>query len=120
MLVSDEVHEGADKTALSRARQVLAQACRQMLGLTGTLSNGYASSLFRLYYILMPGVRQEFAYDGERRWIGLHGKMQTITKSRYKEKEAARRGWAQKATEKYRRECRSHARSLGLTRPGWA
>lgn len=92
MLVSDEVHEGADKTALSRARQVLAQACRQMLGLTGTLSNGYASSLFRLYYILMPGVRQEFAYDGERRWIGLHGKMQTITKSRYKEKEAAKRG----------------------------
>ncbi|HVU70043.1 MAG TPA: DUF6094 domain-containing protein, partial [Ktedonobacteraceae bacterium] len=36
-------HEGADKTALSRAREALASACGRMLGLTGTLSNGYAS-----------------------------------------------------------------------------
>lgn len=85
LLVSDEVHEGADGTALDQARQVLARTCGHMIGLTGTLSNGYASSLFRLYYTLMPSVRAEFAYDDTRRWIRLHGKMQTTRKTRYEE-----------------------------------
>ncbi|HVU68458.1 MAG TPA: hypothetical protein VHD63_15070, partial [Ktedonobacteraceae bacterium] len=82
-LIADEMHEGADKTALSRAREALASACSRMLGLTGTLSNGYASSLFRLYYTLMASVRAEFSYHDTMRWVRLHGKMQTTTKSRY-------------------------------------
>lgn len=83
LLIADEMHEGADGTALDQARQVLARMCGHMIGLTGTLSNGYASSLFRLYYTLMPSVRKDFAYEDTRRWIRLHGRMQTVRKDRY-------------------------------------
>ena len=83
LLIADEVHEGADGTALDQARQVLANACGHLLGLTGTLSNGYASSLFRLYYVIMRQVRKDFEYSDVHRWIKLHGKMRTTQKSRY-------------------------------------
>ncbi|GHO59191.1 DUF6094 domain-containing protein [Ktedonobacter robiniae] len=86
MLLADEVHEGSDGTALDFARQKLANACKNMMGLTGTLSNGYAGSLFRLYYIMSRSVRQRFGYHEQERWIDLYGKRQTTQKT-YKEKE---------------------------------
>ncbi|GHO49170.1 DUF6094 domain-containing protein [Ktedonospora formicarum] len=86
MLLADEVHEGSDGTALDFARQKLANACKHMLGLTGTLSNGYAGSLFRLYYTMNRSVRQTFGYHEQERWIDLYGKRQ-ITQKTYKEKE---------------------------------
>jgi hypothetical protein len=84
-LIADEVHEGADGTALDQARQLLSHACGRMLGLTGTLSNGYASSLFRLYYVIMRQVRQQYQYDAVKQWIRDHGKMQMVQKSKYDE-----------------------------------
>ena len=86
LLIADEVHEGADGTALDFARQSLAEACGKKLGLTGTLSNGYSRSLFRLYYVLNPSVRRDFQYDEAERWVDLYGKRQTTLKT-YKEKE---------------------------------
>lgn len=84
-LIADEMHEGADGTALDQARQLLTSACGRMMGLTGTLSNGYASSLFRLYYGIMRQVRQQYQYDATRQWIRDHGKMQMVQKSKYEE-----------------------------------
>jgi Uncharacterised methyltransferase family (DUF6094) len=86
MLLADEVHEGTDGTALDFARQRLINACGRTLGLTGTLSNGYSGSLFRLYYTLSRGVRESFGYHETERWIDLYGKRQTTEKI-YKEKE---------------------------------
>ncbi len=83
LLIADEAHEGADGTALDFARQSLANACGRMLALTGTLSNGYASSLFRLFYLMLKLVRQQFQYEDMERWIDLHGKRQMVQKSRY-------------------------------------
>lgn len=85
LLAADEMHEGSDGTALDFARQRLAAACGRVIGLTGTLSNGYSASLFRLYYMLNPEVRKDFGYDEESRWIDLYGKRQTTQKV-YKEK----------------------------------
>ncbi len=93
LLIADEVHEGSDGTALDFARQRLASACGGMLGLTGTLSNGYAGSLFRLYYVLNPQVRRDFGYHELERWIDLYGKRQTTRKT-YKEPEEAGHGAA--------------------------
>ncbi len=86
MLLADEVHEGSDGTALDFARQRLVNACGRTIGLTGTLSNGYSASLFRLYYTLNQGVRETFGYHEVERWIDLYGKRQTTEKT-YKEKE---------------------------------
>ena len=84
-LIADETHEGADGTALDQARQLLTSACGRMMGLTGTLSNGYASSLFRLFYVIMRQVRQQYQYDATKQWIRDHGKMQMVQKSKYEE-----------------------------------
>ena len=83
LLIADEVHEGRDGSALDFARQKLVNACGRKLGLTGTLSNGYSASLFRLFYILGSTVRHTFGYDEVERWIDLYGKRQT-TKKIYK------------------------------------
>ncbi len=83
LLIADEIHEGRDGSALNFARQRLANATRggRMLGLTGTLSNGYAGSLFRFAYVMSPAVRRDFAYTEEERWIDLYGKRQTTRKT---------------------------------------
>ena len=83
LLIADEIHEGRDGSALNFARQRLANATKggRMLGLTGTLSNGYAGSLFRFAYVMNPAVRRDFAYAEEERWIDLYGKRQTTRKT---------------------------------------
>ena len=83
LLIADEIHEGRDGSALNFARQRLANATKggRMLGLTGTLSNGYAGSLFRFAYVMSPAVRRDFAYAEEERWIDLYGKRQTTRKT---------------------------------------
>lgn len=86
LLIADEVHEGSDGTALDFARQRLANACGRMMGLTGTLSNGYSASLFRLYYVINGAMRRDFGYHETERWIDLYGKRQTTIKT-YKEQE---------------------------------
>nr|BBH92270.1 hypothetical protein KTA_04690 [Thermogemmatispora argillosa] len=88
LLIADEAHEGRDGTALGQARQSLMEACRASLLLTGTLSNGFASSLFRPSYLLLPAVRHQFAWEDEQRWISRYGCLQRIRKSRREEAEA--------------------------------
>jgi hypothetical protein len=88
LLIADEAHEGRDGTALGQARQSLMEACRASLLLTGTLSNGFASSLFRPCYLLLPEVRRKFNWEDEQRWIKRYGCLQRIRKSRREEVEA--------------------------------
>lgn len=82
LLVADEMHEGTDGTALNFARQSLAAACGRMIGLTGTLSNGYASNLFRLYWTINPAVRQRFGYHEVGAWIDAYGRREVVTRTR--------------------------------------
>ena len=86
LVIADEVHEGADGTALDFARQRLAAACGRMMGLTGTLSNGYSASLFRLLYVLNPALRKKFGYHEVSKWVDLYGRRQTVQKT-YKSEE---------------------------------
>ncbi|RAQ95939.1 DUF6094 domain-containing protein [Thermogemmatispora tikiterensis] len=88
LLIADEAHEGGNGTALEQARQSLMEACRASLLLTGTLSNGFASSLFHPSYLLLPEVRRQFGWEDEQRWISRFGCLQRVRKSRREEAEA--------------------------------
>lgn len=72
LLIVDEQHEyKARGSAQGLAAGTLAEACRRTLTLTGTLMGGYASTLFYLLWRFSPGLREEFTYRDEQRWVAL-------------------------------------------------
>src|SRR5262249_23245720 len=73
LLIGDEIHQGADGTALDFARRALMGVCDAYLGLTGTLCNGYASSLFPFVWCINPNARQRFAYNDTQKWVDRYG-----------------------------------------------
>lgn len=81
LLVVDEQHEyKARGSAQGLAAGTLAEACRRTLTLTGTLMGGYASTLFYLLWRFSPGLREEFTYRDEQRWVGRYGIVERITR----------------------------------------
>lgn len=82
LLIADEVHEYKGRgTAQGIAGGNLAQACRRILTLTGTLAGGYSSTLFHLLYRFTPELRQEFGHNELSRWIDRYGFRQTRYRS---------------------------------------
>jgi tRNA1(Val) A37 N6-methylase TrmN6/superfamily II DNA or RNA helicase len=71
--IGDEVHEGHDGTALSLAREQTISSCPYSLALTGTLSEGRASSFYALIRMMDPAVMHEFGYGGTRHWVQKYG-----------------------------------------------
>ncbi len=81
LLVVDEQHEyKARGSAQGLAAGTLAEACRRVLTLTGTLMGGYSSTLFYLLWRFSPAVRDEFAYKDEQRWVARYGIVERITR----------------------------------------
>ena len=74
LLIADELHEYKGRgTAQGIAASNLAQVCGNSLTLTGTLSGGYASTLFHLLYRFTPEIRNEFKHNEQSRWIDRYG-----------------------------------------------
>ena len=74
LLIADELHEYKGRgTAQGIAASNLAQVCGNSLTLTGTLSGGYASTLFHLLYRFTPEIRNEFKHNELSRWIDRYG-----------------------------------------------
>ena len=74
LLVGDEVHEYEGRGAAQGiAAGVLADACGKSLRLSGTLIEGYSSTLFHLLYRFSPEIRGEFGRSEEGRWIERYG-----------------------------------------------
>ncbi len=74
LLIADEVHEyKARGSAQGIAAGTLAGVCGKSLTLTGTLSGGYASTLFHLLYRFSPEIRSEFGQGDEHRWVKKYG-----------------------------------------------
>ncbi|HXH20629.1 MAG TPA: helicase-related protein [Dehalococcoidia bacterium] len=81
LLIVDEQHEyKARGSAQGLAAGALAEACRRVLTLTGTLMGGYSSTLFYLLWRFSPAVRDEFAYKDEQRWVARYGIVERITR----------------------------------------
>lgn len=78
--VLDEVHkfEGAG-TAQSRAAEALHKASRFTLGLTGTLTNGTAKSLFYLLFMLDPArmIKKGYQYTSAIEFTKKYGALET-------------------------------------------
>ncbi|CAA9543115.1 MAG: DNA ligase, partial [uncultured Thermomicrobiales bacterium] len=74
LLLVDEVHEfKARGSAQGIAMGQLAEAIGRVLTCTGTLTGGYASTLFSLLWRVDREFRQEFAYHEEERFINRYG-----------------------------------------------
>ena len=74
LLIGDELHEFKSRgSAQGIAAGILADVCGKTLSLTGTLSGGYASTLFHLLYRFSPQIRTEFGRSDEHRWVERYG-----------------------------------------------
>ncbi|MDA8020568.1 MAG: DUF6094 domain-containing protein [Thermoanaerobaculia bacterium] len=75
LLIVDEAHEyGHRSSAQSQAMQTLAQLPgTRTVFLTGTLTNGYASSAFLLRWLASPKFRQRFGYNDLRKFLDEYG-----------------------------------------------
>lgn len=81
LLLIDEQHEyKARGSAQGVAAGTLAEACKAVLTLTGTLMGGYSSTLFWLLWRFSPAVREEFAYSEESKWVSRYGIIERITR----------------------------------------
>lgn len=61
--VCDELHQLAHVTAQGNALGILASCTKRLLGLTGTLVDGYAGHLFNILFRLNPGAMREAGYE---------------------------------------------------------
>ena len=81
LLLIDEQHEyKARGSAQGLAAGTLAEACRAVLTLTGTLMGGYSSTLFYLLWRFSPAVREEFGYADETKWVARYGIVERISR----------------------------------------
>ncbi len=81
LLLIDEQHEyKARGSAQGLAAGTLAEACKAVLTLTGTLMGGYSSTLFYLLWRFSPAVREEFGYTDEAKWVSRYGIVERISR----------------------------------------
>ncbi len=78
-LIADECHEyKGQSSAQGVAAGILADNCGHSLALSGTLTGGYASTLFYLLYRFHPGIREVFKHDDLKKWVELFGIQETV------------------------------------------
>ncbi len=79
-ILMDESHEvKARSSAQALAFALLLSKIKRGLALTGTLSNGKATSLFYLLWRTNPAIRNTFRLTDESRWVDLFGTWETRT-----------------------------------------
>ncbi len=83
LLIVDELHQYKNSSGQGEAMGQLVSACKKVLGLTGTLSDGKASSL---YHILRRTAPREMAQDGMDqkalgRFVNLYGSVEIKERS---------------------------------------
>jgi len=80
LLIVDEVHEMASGVSQQgKAYRALAYISKKVLIMTGTLSNGYSSSLFYILFGLMPKqmVKWGYSFDDIEKWVDHFGAKRT-------------------------------------------
>ncbi len=85
-LILDEVHKYAGAgTGQACAAHALVKASRFTLGLTGTLTNGKADSLFYLFWMLMPGKmkKEGFQHGDPLSFAKRYGCIETVYEAAY-------------------------------------
>lgn len=81
VVIADEIHQYKGKsTDQGNALQLLIEATKYALGLTGTFFGGKSTSIFWLLYRMNKTVRDEFGFSDEKRWAELYGRLETTVK----------------------------------------
>lgn len=83
-LIVDEIHEFSSRALQGQAMANLASASKKIIGLTGTLLNGYADGLFYILYRTMPSLILEdgFAYKDCLKFSEEYGVIKKIQNGR--------------------------------------
>ncbi len=92
LVIFDELHQlRSRESGQGLAMMRLANAADRVLGLTGTLFNGVASSLYGIEHTLNPAVRglypwgkrgEKGAYQGQARWVRTMGRLEKVIELR--------------------------------------
>lgn len=84
LCIGDECHELAGGSAQAHAFHVFMNCAKYTLAMTGTLSNGYASSLFELFFRMFPQrmIENGFRWGEVGKFIDLYGVRQKTVKER--------------------------------------
>jgi len=107
LLILDECHEyKAQGSAQGYAVAALANVCKNVLAMTGTLMGGYSTSLFYLLYRLTNDFKKHFNHDDSIRFAQKYGILERI----WKEKS----GWSEDGASSKRRQFSSRI----VERPG--
>lgn len=85
LLIVDEIHEykGGD-TGQGNAMAMMVTRARKIVGLTGTLMNGYASSLFYILYRLNPHMmknRLNLDYNQVKQFVEIYGAHEEVVEA---------------------------------------
>lgn len=81
--ILDEAHESAAGSSnIGHATRWLSAAATHSLFMTGTLSNGKASSLFHLAHRCLPSFRDLYDWDGVNQFVDHYGLRQVISDTR--------------------------------------
>lgn len=79
LAVIDEIHMSKAGHSLNgHSMGILAASFPKFIGLTGTLTGGYADSLFYLLYRLEPHRLKNFGYSGVEKWQRAYGVIEEI------------------------------------------
>ena len=73
--IADELHQLASESHQGQALHYLTQSVKHMIGLTGTILNGYANSIYYILYRLCPSLMKAegFDYEDEMEFARLYG-----------------------------------------------
>lgn len=84
LAIGDECHELAGGSAQAHAFHVFLNCAKRGIAMTGTLSNGYASSLFELFFRMFPSRLKQmgFNWGDVGKWVDLYGVRERVTKIR--------------------------------------
>jgi superfamily II DNA or RNA helicase len=91
--ICDELHQLAHVTAQGNALGILASCASRLLGLTGTLVDGYAGSLFNILFRLSPQMMREAGYEfhasGRAAFVDEYGVLEEIETTEPKDNETS-------------------------------
>ncbi|WP_059040628.1 DEAD/DEAH box helicase [Paenibacillus rubinfantis] len=84
LAIGDECHELAGGSAQAHAFHIFLNCAKRGIAMTGTMSNGYSSSLFELIYRMFPARLKQmgFNWGDVGKWIDLYGVREKVTKTR--------------------------------------
>ncbi len=104
-LIIDEAHNTKGGTTnIGCASQDAVSGARHTVAMTGTICNGYAGSLFYLFYRLSPLFRTMYAHDEVEVFKHHHGYLEIVTTERHARRTSSAYGYTTEDSSTYQHE----------------